>query len=84
MRFPYQRHETPTSPVDGSTERFRPEILLHLIGDADELFVFGFFDIGADGLLHSGVRVNWGLVELCRTTPTIECRGYEMKTCFVF
>jgi len=51
MRFPYQHYEIPISPVDGSTDLYRPEIPLHLIGESDELFLFGLLDTGADGVV---------------------------------
>ncbi|MEK6261924.1 MAG: hypothetical protein AABP62_25275 [Planctomycetota bacterium] len=51
MRFPYQHYEIPASPVDGSTDLYRPEIPLHLIGESDELFLFGLLDTGADGVV---------------------------------
>ena len=51
MRFPYQEYEIFASPIDGTVTLYRPEIPLHLIGESDELFVFGLLDTGADGVV---------------------------------
>lgn len=51
MKFPYQCYEIAASPLDGTTELFRPEILLHLIGESGDLHAFGLLDTGADGVV---------------------------------
>ncbi len=51
MRFAYKRYEIPKSPLDGSTEIHRPEILVHLIGEAGDLFCLGLVDTGADSVV---------------------------------
>lgn len=51
MKFDYKRYEIPKSPLDGSTEIHRPEILVHLIGEAGDLFCLGLVDTGADSVV---------------------------------
>lgn len=51
MRFAYKRYEIPKSPLDGSTEIYRPEIVAHLIGEAGEIYCLGLVDSGADSVV---------------------------------
>lgn len=51
MRFAYKRYEIPKSPLDGSTEIHRPEIVVHLIGEAGEIYCLGLVDTGADSVV---------------------------------
>ena len=51
MRFAYKSYEIPKSPLDGSTEIFRPEILTHLIGSTGDIYTMGLIDTGADSVV---------------------------------
>ena len=51
MRFPYERYDVPTSPLNGQTEIFRPEIPIHLIGTSGEFFSMALIDTGADSVV---------------------------------
>lgn len=52
MRFAYRRYDTPVrSPLDGSTEIFRPEIPVRLIGSRGDVFVLGLLDTGSDSVV---------------------------------
>lgn len=51
MRFVYERYDIPRSPLDGSTEIYRPEIPVHLIGTKGEVFSLGLVDTGADSVV---------------------------------
>ncbi len=51
MKFAYKRYEIPKSPLDGSTEIHRPEIVVHLIGEAGEIYCSGLVDTGADSVV---------------------------------
>ena len=51
MRFAYKRYEIPKSPLDGATEIYRPEIVVHLIGEAGEIYCLGLVDSGADSVV---------------------------------
>ena len=51
MRFAYKSYEIPKSPLDGSTEIFRPEIVVHLIGPTGDIFTLGLIDTGADSVV---------------------------------
>ena len=65
MRFNYERYDSPCSPLDGSTEIYRPEIPIHLIGTRGEVFSLGLVDTGADSVVigaaiaaQIGVKLN--------------------------
>ncbi|MFM9959632.1 MAG: hypothetical protein ACKV2Q_00195 [Planctomycetaceae bacterium] len=65
MRFAYKSYEIPKSPLDGSTEIFRPEIVVHLIGSTDDIYALGLVDCGADSVVigsaiaqRIGIRLN--------------------------
>ena len=51
MRFAYKSYEIPKSPLDGSTEIHRPEIVVHLIGEAGEIHCLSLVDTGADSVV---------------------------------
>lgn len=51
MRFAFKSYEIPSSPLDGATEIFRPEIVVHLIGSAGDVFTLGLIDTGADSVV---------------------------------
>lgn len=65
MRFPYERYDIPSSPLNSETEIFRPEIPIHLIGPTGEFFSLALIDTGADSVVigatiakQLGVRLN--------------------------
>ncbi|MFM9962196.1 MAG: hypothetical protein ACKV2Q_13330 [Planctomycetaceae bacterium] len=48
MRFAYESYDIPKSPLDGSTEIYRPEIPIRLLGARGEFFSLALVDTGAD------------------------------------
>ena len=44
MRFAYESYDIPKSPLDGSTEIYRPEIPIRLLGARGEFFSLALVD----------------------------------------
>ena len=65
MRFADESDDIPKSPLDGSTEIYRPEIPIRLLGARGEFFSLALVDTGADSVVigatiaeRIGVKLN--------------------------